>query len=639
MAQAQHNATYYLKRYWGYDNFRPLQSEIISAVQHGFDTVALLPTGGGKSLCYQIPALTQEGICIVISPLIALMKDQVEQLHRRGIKAACLVSGMNSIEQSIVLNNSLYGGIKLLYVSPERLKNKTFIGHLRQMKVSLIAVDEAHCISQWGHDFRPTYLDIADIRKYHPHTPILALTATATPQVVEEIEHQLKMHSPQLFQQTFLRTNLTYKVYHETDKIGRLMRLLHRCTGSAIVYVRNRRRTQQVAESLNHNGIKATYYHAGLSAKERDTRQTQWMNGSQCVMVTTNAFGMGIDKANVRMVIHIDLPNSIESYFQEAGRAGRDGMSSQAILLYDEHDIEMLHHSHEESYPSLQQIRSIYNAICNYYQIPIGSGQDCSFDLDLEKICHAYQLKPTVTFAALQHLERIGLISIPTKGEINSQLHFLTDRETLYRFQVSHPRFSTLINALLRNYGGILTNSVNIYEKQLAKLCDSDTTTIENMLLHLNAMKIALYRRHSDKPQISFPSYRVDDNVIGDSDASYRQLKEGAKKRMDAMIAYVNDRLHCRNTLLMNYFGEQHEIDCGNCDNCTRQQSNTDTDSKQIQQKILALLQNNPQRLETILETITALYPNEDEETIADLIRQLLDARRIGMCNDLKLYV
>ena len=577
MAQARHDAAYYLGRYWGYSHFRPLQPDIIDAVTQGHDTVALLPTGGGKSLCYQIPALMLEGICIVVSPLIALMKDQVEQLRQRGIKAACLVSGMTGIEQSTVLNNCLYGGLKLLYVSPERLKNKTFIGHLRQMKVSLIAVDEAHCIAQWGHDFRPTYLDIADIRKYHPQAPLLALTATATPQVVEEMEQRLLMRHPQRFQQSFQRTNLSYQVCRESDKNGRLLRLLQPCDGSAIVYVRNRRRTQQVAEMLNHNGINATYYHAGLTAKERDQRQAQWMNAERCVMVATNAFGMGIDKPNVRKVIHLDLPNSIESYFQEAGRAGRDGLPSQALLLYDEHDIEALHLAHEEAYPTLQQIRGIYNAVCNYYQIPIGSGQDRTFDLKLEELCNTYPLKPTVVYAALQHLERIGLVALPTQGEIVSRLQFLTDKETLYRFQVSQPRYEALIEALLRNYGGIFTASVNIYENRLAKQCDSDTTTIERMLLQLDALKIATYRRHSDKPQIVFSSYRVDDSVIGDGDATYRRLKEQARKRMEAMIDYATDDSHCRSRMLVAYFGEKQEQPCGCCDYCRRCSTTTPT--------------------------------------------------------------
>ena len=638
MAQARHDATYYLGRYWGYSHFRPLQAEIIDAVMQGHDTVALLPTGGGKSLCYQIPALMREGICIVVSPLIALMKDQVEQLKQRGIKAACIISGMTTVEQSTVLNNSLYGGLKLLYVSPERLKNKTFIGHLRQMKVSLIAVDEAHCIAQWGHDFRPTYLDIADIRKYHPQVPLLALTATATPQVVEEMEQRLLMQHPRLFQQSFQRTNLSYQVCRESDKNGRLMRLLRSCDGSAIVYVRNRRRTQQVAEMLNHNGIAATYYHAGLTAQERDRRQAQWMNAASSVMVATNAFGMGIDKPNVRMVIHLDLPNSIESYFQEAGRAGRDGLPSQALLLYDEHDIEALRLAHEEAYPNLQQIRSIYNAVCNYYQIPIGSGQDCTFDLDLEGICNSYPLKPTVVYAALQHLERIGLVALPTQGEIVSQLHLLTDKETLYRFQVSQPRYDALIEALLRNYGGIFTAPVNIYEQRLARQCDSDATTVERMLLQLDALKIATYRRHSDKPQIVFSSYRVDDSVIGDGDATYRRLKEQAQRRMEAMIAYANDSSRCRSQMLVSYFGEKQEQPCGCCDYCLRRQHNG-ADPAALRQRIVGLLQHEPLRSDAVVAAIAAQYPGTDETAVAELLRQLLDERRIGMNTDFKLYV
>lgn len=635
MAQSRHDATYYLQRYWGHSQFRPQQAEIIASVMTGHDTVALLPTGGGKSICYQLPAIAMEGICIVVSPLIALMKDQVEQLKQRGIKAACLTSGMNSIEQSIVLNNSLYGNMKLLYVSPERLRNKTFLGHLRQMKVSLIAVDEAHCISQWGHDFRPTYLDIADIRKYHPHTPVLALTATATPQVTAEIAERLQMRQPQFFQRSFQRDNLSYQVIEENDKIGRLMRLLRDGSGSAIVYVRNRRRCREVALALGANGITATYYHAGLNAKERDQRQTQWMNGTYAVMVATNAFGMGIDKPDVRIVAHLDLPNSIEAYFQEAGRAGRDGKPSQAVVLYNSGDIAALRHAHEEAYPSLLKIRSIYNAVCNYYQVPIGSGQDSSFDLDLEAICNTYQMSPTTVYAALQHLERMGLVALPSQQEPVSRLYIPLDRETLYRFQMGQPRYAPLIDTLLRTYGGVMTNYVGISERLLAKRCGSDAATVEKMLLHLDALKIVTYRRHSDKPQICLPTFRVDDSVIGDSDATYRKLEAAAQQRMEAIIAYVGNRQRCRSEQLVAYFGERQEQPCGRCDNCLQSQS---TDSVSLQEALCSLLRQQPLRLEELVERISRQQPAIGQQAVEAAIRRLLDERRIGMDGELRLY-
>lgn len=635
MAQSRHDATHYLRRYWGYSQFRPQQAEIITSVMEGHDTLALLPTGGGKSICYQLPAIAMEGICIVVSPLIALMKDQVEQLKQRGVKAACLTSGMSGVEQSMVLNNSLYGGLKLLYVSPERLRNKTFIGHLRQMKVSLIAVDEAHCISQWGHDFRPTYLAIADIRKYHLHTPVLALTATATPQVTAEIAERLLMRQPHIFQRSFRRENLSYQVIEESDKVGRLIRLLRNNTGSAIVYVRNRRRCREVASSLESSGISATYYHAGLTAKERDQRQTQWMNGQCAVMVATNAFGMGIDKSDVRSVVHLDLPNSIEAYFQEAGRAGRDGHPSQAVILYTTNDIATLRHGHEEAYPSLPQIRSIYNAVCNYYQVPIGSGQDSSFDLDLEAICDTYQMKPSTVYAALQHLERIGLVALPGQQEPMSRLYIPIDRETLYRFQVGQPRYAALIEALLRTYGGVMTNYVGISERRLARICDSEAATVEKMLMHLDALKVIHYRRHSDKPQICLPTFRVDDSVIGDSDATYRRLKAAAQQRMEAMIAYVGQRQRCRSQLLLEYFGERQEQPCGQCDNCLQNQG---IDEKTLRETVLTLLRQQPLRPDQLVETIGQHCPSCNQKTVETILRQLLDERRISLDNDLRLF-
>lgn len=640
MAQTPHDATYYLGRYWGYSQFRPLQAEIIQAVMQGHDTLALLPTGGGKSLCYQLPAVALEGICVVISPLIALMKDQVEHLKRRGIKAACLTSGMTGMEQTVVLNNSLYGGTKILYVSPERLRNKTFLGHLRQMQLSLIAVDEAHCISQWGHDFRPTYLQIADIRKYHPHTPVLALTATATQPVVEEIQHNLLMRQPRLFRNSFRRSNLAYRVVGELDKTGRLVQLLQADNGCAIVYVRNRRRCQQVATLLNHEHISATYYHAGLTPQERDRSQSQWMNGQVSVIVATNAFGMGIDKADVRQVIHLDLPDSLEAYFQEAGRAGRDGMPATATILYDDHDLTALQQAHAESFPLMEQIRSIYNAVCNYYQIPIGSGQDCSFDLDLGELCQTYQLKPTMVYAALQHLERIGLVSIPGREEHTSRLHICSNRETLYRFEVDQPRYATLIDSLLRTYGGLFTSFVNIYERQLARLCDSDVATVEKMLLHLDALKLVSYRRHSDKPQIGFPTYRVDDSVVGDSDGVYRQLESMAQRRLDAVKAYVENRTQCRSALLLDYFGETQDAPCGQCDICRADAVEcTDYCENDLIGAILDLLHQEPRGVAPLTAALRQHFNQLDDKRLEQLVRRLLDERRIGMGDDFKLHV
>ncbi|KWW29688.1 MAG: ATP-dependent DNA helicase RecQ [bacterium P3] len=641
MAQPAHDTVYYLRRYWGYGQFRPLQAEIIDAVLQGRDTLALLPTGGGKSICYQLPAVAMEGICLVVSPLVALMKDQVEQLRKRGIKASCLTSGMSGMEQSVVLNNCLYGGTKILYVSPERLRNKTFIGHLRQMKLSLIAVDEAHCIAQWGHDFRPAYLQIADIRKYHPQIPVLALTATATPQVATEIQQRLLMRRAQVFQGTFQRKNLAYMVYHESNKVERMVSVLLQNGGNAIVYVRNRRRCQQVAAQLHRAGLMATYYHAGLTTQERDNRQAQWMSGQVSVMVATNAFGMGIDKADVRCVIHLDLPDSLEAYFQEVGRAGRDGLKARAVMLYDESDMEMLRHTHEESFPSLQEIRNIYNAVCNYYQIPVGSGQDCSFDLDLGELSRTYCVKPVTLYAALQYLERIGLVSVPGREDHSSRLYIPIDKETLYRFQVSHPRYDTLIQCMLRSYGGLFTTYVNIYERQLARLCGNDVATVERMLLHLDALRIVSYRKRSNNPQIVFPSNRVDGDAISDGNATYRMLQESARRRMEAVIDYVSDTGHCRSGLLLAYFGERQRRPCGDCDYCIRTQQAREDETEMMHDtacRIVEILCRRNLSANELTTELCTLYPGTDIDVVEKTIRQLLDERRIGMTADFKLY-
>ena len=402
----------------------------------------------------------QDGLCLVVSPLISLMKDQVQQLHERGIKSACIVSGLTATEQEIIFNQCIHGKIKILYVSPERLKQRVFIEHFRQMKISFIAVDEAHCISQWGYDFRPPYLEIARIRIYHNNVPVIALTATATPRVVTDIQHQLLFRpGHKLYQSNFSRPNLAYMVFREGDKEGRLLRIAHHAGGSGIVYVRNRRRTGQVAQFLVANGITATYYHAGLSAKERDIAQLRWIKGETSVMVATNAFGMGIDKPDVRFVVHLDIPSSIEAYFQEAGRAGRDGQKAYAVMLYDENDIESLHTTHNLNYPTPKFIASVYKAICNYYQLPIGSGEDCQFDFDIEQLCNTYNLNPVAFYSAARFLEREGLIAIPDREETESRVHIPVSRDDIYRFQLSQDRrYSDLLTLMLRMYGGFFSD-------------------------------------------------------------------------------------------------------------------------------------------------------------------------------------
>lgn len=609
-----------LKKYWGYDTFRPLQEDIINSIVQGNDTLALLPTGGGKSICYQIPALLKEGICLVVSPLISLMKDQVQQLHDHGIRAACLVSGTNSTEQEIIFNNCIHGNVKLLYVSPERLQQRVFIEHFRQMKVAMIAVDEAHCISQWGYDFRPCYLEIARLRVYIPTVPIIALTATATPEVVADIQRQLmfRPHS-RLFQTSFERSNLAYMVFHEMDKEGRLLRVIRKIGGCGIVYVRNRRRTREMAELLTHNGITAAYYHAGLDPKERDVAQERWMRGEVSVIVATNAFGMGIDKPDVRYVIHMDIPSSIEAYFQEAGRAGRDGRKSYAVMLYNDADLETLQQNFELSFPSRQKISAIYRAICNYYQLPIGSGENCQFDFDLEGLCGTYHINVLELFNATRFLEREGLLLLPEREESESKVYVPIRREELYRFQIDQPKYSDLLLLLLRLYGGLFTDFTPISERLLARRMYMDVEQVTSMLLHMDALKVIIYQPKKKKPQIVFSSPRIDDKDLYLSDRNYKDLKEQANRRKDAMMAYVSAERGCRSNMLLSYFGETSTSTCGVCDLCITKANGAKSDS--LRSQILEELKKQPLRSDELME----LLPESDEKKVRRVLQQLVD--------------
>jgi len=609
-----------LKRHWGYDAFRPLQEEIIDSVLQGNDTLALLPTGGGKSICYQIPALSKEGICLVVSPLISLMKDQVQQLRERGIKAACLVSGTTGIEQEIIFNNCIHGNVKLLYVSPERLRQRVFIEHFRQMKISMIAVDEAHCISQWGYDFRPSYLEIARIRVHFPIVPIIALTATATPEVVADIQKQLLFRpNSRLFQSSFERSNLAYMVFHEMDKEGRMLRVIRKTGGCGIVYVRNRRRTREVAELLTHSGITAAYYHAGLEPRERDVAQERWMKGDVSVIVATNAFGMGIDKPDVRYVIHLDIPSSIEAYFQEAGRAGRDGRKSYAVLLYNDADLESLQQNFDLSFPSRQKIANIYRAICNYYQLPIGSGENCQFDFDLEGICSTYHLNVLELYNATRFLEREGLVVLPEREESESKVYVPISRSELYKFQLEQPRYSDLLLLLLRLYGGLFTDFVPISERILARRMYMDVEQITKMLLHMDALKVIIYQPKKKKPQIVFASPRIDAKDLYLSDSNYKELKEHADRRKEAMHQYVTATEGCRSNLLLAYFGEIRQDDCGSCDLCLTSKSKAK--EAYLREQILEQLRTQPLRSDQLMERL----PGNDEEKVKKLLRQLVD--------------
>ena len=619
-----------LEKYWHYDHFRPLQEEIIDSVLAGKDTLALLPTGGGKSLCYQIPALATDGICLVISPLIALMKDQVRMLTEKHIKAKYLVSGMSHREIEIILNNCIHHDVKLLYVSPERLQSRLFIDHLRQMKVNLIAVDEAHCISQWGYDFRPPYCEIARIRQYLPKVPVIALTATATPEVVDDIRQRLEFRNGNVFRSSHLRPSLSYSVFQEDDKVGKMMRIINNVGGSGIVYVRNRRRTLELARLLNDNNIPAAAYHAGIPIKERDQRQKEWQKSPNGVMVATNAFGMGIDKPDVRFIIHYDLPESPEAYFQEAGRAGRDGRKAYAVLLYQQSDINRLRESLETDFPTPNYIRNVYRAICNYYQIPVGSGQDCQYDFDLEKVCNSYGLNAYMVFRSLTFLEREGLICLPDHNELQSRLYITIGKEELYRFQLAHRDIGDMLTAILRLYGGLFTDFTPISESVIAQRCGKTETQVYNMLKELNRLQIAEFRPKTIKPQIIFTSPRIDIKDIYVSDRNYKDLKNAAEKRREAMIAYAENNSECRSRQLLRYFGETQSCDCGVCDVCIAKKK---TSRNGLDDEIIDILAASPLTIKQLSQRLPKIAKDE----LTSTVRRLLDRGVLQTNQDLQL--
>ncbi len=620
-----------LKKYWGYDSFRPLQEEIIESVMQGHDTLALLPTGGGKSLCYQLPALMREGICLVVSPLIALMKDQVQHLNDRHLKAACVVSGMSGEESTGVLLSAINGGLKFLYVSPERLRQQKFIEHFRKMKVGLIAVDEAHCISQWGYDFRPPYLQIADIRIYHPEAPLIALTATATPTVADDICLHLQMKDCRRFQSSFIRPNLAYMVLHDSDKSQRLLRIVRRVGGSGIVYVRNRRATQTLARFLEASGVSSTFYHAGLDATERDQRQSAWMNGRCQVMVATNAFGMGIDKADVRFVVHMDIPDSLEAYFQEAGRAGRDGQRAYAVLICDSSDIERLSRDFAIDYPELKQVRNVYRALCNYYRVPVGGGADSQFDFDIEKICFNYNFTAREFYGACRILEREGLISIPEQEDAYSTVYIPVTRNELYRFQINHQRLGDMLQVVIRTYPGLMECAVSIDERKIASKCYSSPAEVVNMLQQLHEMHIIHYRPSSHGPQLYFLTERVDERLIYLSEQNYAQLKTAAQQRMKSIVDYVSDDSRCRSRQLVTYFGEQSTTDCGMCDVCLKSKSHLGDKESAIEK----ILQKSPMGARQLVQLLT----DEGYADVGDTLREMIDRGELLLDGNAQLHL
>ncbi len=620
-----------LKQYWGYDHFRPKQEEIIHSILSGRDTLALLPTGGGKSLCYQLPAMAKEGLTLVISPLIALMKDQVRQLRKRHIKAYCIVAGMSRHEIDLIINHCLYDDTKLLYVSPERLQSQSFLAPFREMKVSMIAVDEAHCISQWGYDFRPPYLEIARIRQYHPNAPVLALTATATPEVVRDIQERLDFRNGAVFQGSFFRENLSYSVFHEDDKPSRLLKIAQNVGGCGIVYVRNRKRTIEVAQFLDHHGIDAAAYHAGINIKERDARQQAWQQSGRSVMVATNAFGMGIDKPDVRFVVHLDIPESPEAYFQEAGRAGRDGKKAYAILLYNEEDIRMLDYSLQQNFPSQQFIRNAYQGICNFYQIPVGAGQDCQYEFRFEEICHSYGFNNYAFYSALRFLEREGLLALSEHEGLQSKLYIPVHKEELYRYQLAHPREGDLLANILRMYGGLFSDFTPVNEGQIARRCNLSETKVCNLLSEMHKQKIVEYQKRSLAPPLILTSPRIDSKDLYISDKNYKALKDNAQRRQQAMLDYIANNEECRSRQLLHYFGENESAACGLCDVCVGKKSKKAPSPEELEHAILSLLAAKPMTIRELSLKMTTT----SHDDLAAAVRKLMDRKKIRMDQNL----
>ena len=610
-----------LQLYWGYPSFRPLQEDIVDSVMAGKDTLALLPTGGGKSICFQVPTMAMEGLCLVITPLIALMKDQVAHLVEKGILAAAIYSGMHPDALDLAYNQAAYGRLKFLYVSPERLQTNQFLEALKRMKVCLLAVDESHCISQWGYDFRPPYLKIADIRPYMPKTPVLALTATATAKVVDDIQVRLGFKEKNVFQSSFERKNVTYNVYHEADKYGVLRRKLEAMTeGSAIVYVRNRKRTQVIADWLNSVGISATFYHAGLDAKTRDERQNLWMKGKVKVIAATNAFGMGIDKPDVRLVIHMDLPDSIEAYFQEAGRAGRDLKPSEAFLLVSPADIKKLQENLAQSFPELERIKLIYNALGNYFNIPVGAGENVSYPFVISDFANRYGFSIVEVFHTLKILEKEGFLMLSDSFDEPSKVMIKASRDDIYGFQVNNPQYSELIQCMLRSLPGVMTDFVRINEETLAKKAGLTAEKVVEQLKKLESYNFLSYAQRNDKPQILFLSEFVDSKHFGLSKENYYDRKRDAEERVKAVIDFVNNNEECRSVQLLRYFNEKTKKICGRCDVCLKQGSNR-VSYDTIEEKVQNVMSETAQPMKDVLTQCS-----EFEETqVLDAIRFLVD--------------
>ncbi len=615
-----------LKQYWGYDDFRGIQQEIIHSIGSGKDTLGLMPTGGGKSIAFQVPALAQEGICIVITPLIALMKDQVENLKKRGIKAAAIYSGLTHNEILVTLENCIFGDYKFLYVSPERLSSELFLTKLKRMRVSFITVDEAHCISQWGYDFRPSYIRIADLRKVVPQAPVLALTATATPEVVKDIQDKLLFRQEHVFKMSFTRKNLAYVVRHTEDKESELLHIINSIPGTVIVYCRSRKGCRDLAAQLEERGLTATFYHAGLSNCEKDERQRLWQTDQCRVMVATNAFGMGIDKPDVRLVVHMDVPDSPEAYFQEAGRAGRDGRKAYAVLLYNASDKTKLMKRIPDTFPDREFIKEIYEHICYYYQMAMGDGLNVTREFNMNEFCRNFKHFPVPTDSALRILTRAGYLEYIDEQENDSRLIFLVRRDELYHLDGLEPEYESLLQAVLRSYGGVFSDYITIDETLLGKQTGLSRDMVYRGLIALGKRRIISYIPYKKTPYIRFAQKRVETERIVISREIYENRKEKYEARIQAMIDYATRDDLCRSRMLLAYFGETSEENCLACDVCLKKNSIGISQglAENVERRITVLLR---EQKEVPVHDID--FPGISRETVGQVLHQMVQEEKL----------
>ncbi len=615
-----------LKKFWGYNDFRGIQRDIIESIGAGRDTLGLMPTGGGKSITFQVPVLAKEGLCIVITPLIALMKDQVANLRSRGIKAVAIYSGMKTSEIVTALENCIFGDYKFLYVSPERLSSDLFLAKIKKVNVCLITVDEAHCISQWGYDFRPAYRRIGELRTLFPGVPVLALTATATPEVVKDIQYQLGFKTENCFRMSFERKNLVYVVRRAENKAKELLHILNSVQGSAIVYTLNRQKTKEVCEFLVSHGIMAEYYHAGLTPEAKDRCEGFWKSGKSRVMVATNAFGMGIDKPDVRLVVHVDMPSSIEAYFQEAGRAGRDGNIAYAVTLYGKSDKQTMSRRLQDNYPPQDFIREIYDEVCYYYSMALGDGMNCTFEFSLSDFCKKYHRPMLQTDSALRLLTRMGYIEYVEEMEYASRVRFIVDKDAIYRFRGLPVDYELLVNALLRNYSGLFTDYVFIDERFLSRITKMTRHRMYEILVSLSSKGLLAYTPSKKCPIITFTRHRVLGSELRFAREVYDDRKAMFAERLDAMMNYVTNGTVCRSSSLLAYFGETRAVSCGKCDVCRSKSGNLGNVPRSGREALLAMLSDGEQHCIAELDTLRL-----PRETMGMLLRAMCDEEIIAV--------